>query len=65
VRNLSNIEAHSVLLLAELEKAIIKGEKLNSTIVIQMNELKKAIEAEDQNLGKDLEEMYKKHKNLF
>lgn len=59
MRNLSNIEANAVFLLQELEKAIISGYSLTSSVVLQMNALKKAIEEEDRLLGKDLEALYK------
>lgn len=59
MRNLSNIEANAIFLLQELESAIIKGYSLTSSVVLQMNALKKAIEDEDRLFGKDLEALYK------
>jgi hypothetical protein len=59
MRNLNNIEANAVFLLQELEKAIIGGYSLTSSVVLQMNALKKAIEEEDRLFGKDLEALYK------
>lgn len=58
MRNLSNIEANSILLLQELETAIIKGYSVTSSVVLQMNALKKAIEDENRLFGKDLEALY-------
>jgi hypothetical protein len=59
MRNLNNIEANAIFLLQELEKAIIGGYSLTSSVVLQMNALKKAIEEEDKMFGKDLEALYK------
>lgn len=63
MRNLSSIEANAIFLLQELESAIIKGYSLTSSVVLQMNALKKAIEEEDKLFGKDLEELYKQTVN--
>ena len=59
MRNLNNIEANAILILAELEQAIIKGYSLPASVIIQMNALKTAIVESDKELGKDLEELYK------
>ena len=54
-----NIEGCSVLLLIQLEGAIESGTNLPAAIVLAMNDLKKALDASDRQLTKDLEKLSK------
>lgn len=63
MRNLSNIEANSILLMQDLEELIRIGGVLPTHVILQMNALKKAIEDEDRLFGKDLEALYKQTLN--
>jgi hypothetical protein len=64
MRHPSKIETNAVLLLEELERSIENLEEIPLAVVLQMVNLKNAIELENAELGKDLEALYKQTQNI-
>lgn len=64
MRNLNEIEAKSILLLNEIEAAIADGQAVPWRIINAASLTKAAILNEDDKLGADLNEYFKKLNNV-
>ena len=54
----SKIESTAIMLLTELERSIVNGYRPANKVILAMNDLKKAIDDEENLLTKELEELY-------
>lgn len=63
MKDYTNIEATSHLLLKSLEDYIVNGRNLTGSVIIAMNDLKKALDDSNDKMGADLEAIMKQYKN--
>lgn len=59
MKNYVDVEGCAILLLAELEESIILNNNIPTEVILAMNDLKKALNNSDMQLGKDLNELLK------
>jgi hypothetical protein len=65
MKNLTEVEANAVLLLSELEYAIISGASIPANVINQMSILKQRVLEANEQLAKDLEIMYSLSNKVF
>ncbi len=63
MKDYTNIEATAHLLLKSLETFVANGRPLSDTVVLAMNDLKKALDDSDNKMGADLEALMKQYRN--
>lgn len=62
---MTNLEALAIMLVAELELVIASGHNLPTSLIDTIHKFKKAQMQEENRIGADLEEMYKRSIKIF
>lgn len=62
---MSNLEALAIMLAAEVELAVASGTQLPTALIDALNRFKRAQVEDEDRIGADLEEMYRRATKIF